>query len=167
MRNSFNFNDLLILLGAAGCVWATVREARGRAIPQLHVIVPSLFATLSALILLLLSAAAPPQPTNWEIALLVGLLVGAVRGTWMCVRVDHQWNLVLLPRTKDGWTIALGFALLVTIAIATPLAGGAGAPYQVVMAIGAVFCAGSLVGRAGAILIRLRVLPHFQLRGGY
>lgn len=150
----------LMALGALLCLRATAHEARGRRMRPLRLLGPPLFATFTALVLLVSPSGELWLPAVW----VLGLLVGMVRGFAVRLYVDHLWNLIRVPRARDGLWGALALVLMVALEVVATLVGSTGTPYQAMLAAGVAFCAGLLAGRAWAVSMRIRRSPHNQLR---
>jgi len=162
----FNLNllHLLLVLGAAGCVWLARREIRGRSMSLKRLFLLPLLSMAMALVFLLFFLAAHQPPWMFVAALLVGLAAGAARGATMALRFDQMWRLV----RPTGRRVLLWVALLLAAAVAVEMAGAVVGPASVLWRAAAggtaALCAGMFTGRAVAVAIRTTRLPHAELR---
>ena len=88
---SFNILHLMIIVGSVGCAAFAVREATGHSITAMRLFMPPMLAGGTAVILLLMAAGEPMLLQIWLGALVVGLAIGAYRGSTMVMRlVDSE-----------------------------------------------------------------------------
>src|SRR5579871_6401736 len=113
MIDDLNVLHLVIVLSAAGCLLLAIPEAAGRSMRTLRMFGTPALAMLTALALLLLVAGDARHQQIWAGALVVGLLVGALRGATMLILVDQVWVRVRLPNGRHTVWIALALVLAV------------------------------------------------------
>ena len=154
---------MLMMAAALGCLYLTVREAKGRSVPRSRLFTLPLLAILVALILLLREQATNQASLLWAGSLIVGLLGGALRGSKIPLRVDHMWNIVRLRRNTEGLCVAGALVLAAGLEIVAPMITSLGTPYREVVAAVAALCAGLLSGRALGILLRFGRSPQGRL----
>ena len=162
----FNLNllHLLLVLGAAGCVWLARREIRGRSMSLKRLFLLPLVAMAMALVFLLFFLAAHQPPWMFVAALVLGLAAGAARGITMALRFDHTWRLVRPTGRRVLLWVALLLAAAVAVEMAGAVAGPAGLLWRAAAAATAALSAGMFSGRAIAVAIRTTRLPHAELR---
>ena len=158
----FNLNllHLVALLGAVGCLLLAIPEAGGRSMRASRMFATPTVALLTALVLLFIAFPEPWAREVWAGALVVGLVVGAARGSTMAILVDQVWTRVRLP---NGWhTVWIAIALLIGVALEVLFAVVAKfAPsYHVIPGAVVALCAGMLAGRAVAVAIRIPQAPN-------
>src|SRR5262249_27140663 len=153
--------------GTIGCALAIMRELQARPMRPWRLFLMPLLVTLVALILL---AYTPPElrhPPTWGAALLIGVMIGFVRGLWMRLQVDHMWTLIRLPRPRDTLWVFVLVAMLVLGELAVAIAGPDGQKYSPLLTTTLMLCAGFCNGRAWTLALRVRSAPHFELRRPY
>jgi hypothetical protein len=155
-----NILHLAILVSAAACVAFSVREATGRPITAIRLFMPPMFAGFIAVVLLLMVASEPMALPIWVAALILGSIVGAVRGATMVVRVDQVWSKLRMPNGRHAFWIAFALALAVALEVAIAIWGEAIVPHRAIPSAVAALCAGLLTGRAVAVVIRVPYAPN-------
>jgi hypothetical protein len=91
---------------------------------------------------------------------ILAALVGAARGYWLRIYIDHSWRLVRLQKAHDGLVAAAGLIGLALVEIALAAIGPADQP---TMELGLAMVASFLVGRSAAVLLRSRQEPQSDL----
>ena len=125
--------------------------------------VPAAFAAVVALMLLSSMFEATMQhDAEWVIALLLGGFIGRTRGWTLAVEIDQMRGLARLPRALDGLAVAGGVVGLAFVDF-TSSALEEALIEPVHIAAGSAFCAGFLVCRALAIIVRATRAPHVGL----
>jgi hypothetical protein len=159
-----NLLHLLLALGAAGCVRLALREIGGRSMsPSRLAMLPLLAAGMTFIFLLFFLSLHQP-PWLFGGALLLGLVVGAVRGLTMTLRFDHMWRLVRPSRHRVLLWVTLLLAAAVAMEIVGAVVGPDGALARLAAAEVAALCAGALAAHALAVTMRLSSSPHVTLR---
>ena len=156
--------SMLVIAAALGCLFLTVREARGRSVSRSQLFTLAVLATLVALILLLREHATNQASLLWAGALVVGLFGGVLRGSKMRMRVDHMWNIIRLRRNTEGLCVASALVLAAGLAIVAPMIADPSTPYREAVIAAAALCAGLLSGRALAVTLRFGRSPQMHLR---
>lgn len=160
MFANLNFLHLLIVLGAAGCVRLAATEAAGRSVRPLRLFATPALALATAAILLLFALNQSLPREIWVGALVVGLIIGAVRGATMAILVDQVWGRVRLPNGRHTLWIALALALAVAHEVAIAILGNVVAPWHIFAPALSALCAGMLAGRATAVAVRIPHAPN-------
>jgi len=119
-----------------------------------------LVATLTAFALLIFALTEPLPRKVWVVALIVGLVVGAVRGSTMAILVDQVWGRVRLPNGRHTVWIAIALALAVAHEVSIAVIGKIMAPYHLFAPAVSAACAGMLLARAVVIAIRIPKAPN-------
>jgi uncharacterized membrane protein AbrB (regulator of aidB expression) len=154
------FTYTLMLLTALAAMAAGSAEGRHRIVPHWRVPLTALLATLSALVLVAYPTwGALRNPGLWMFAILAGG-IGVARGYWMRIDVDHTWGLLRFPRGYDSLAAT---GLLVATAGCEIALAAIGPADQPTMELGMTMTAAFLVGRAGAVLLRIRNEPQADL----
>ncbi len=157
----FNILHLIVISTAGVTILLLLREARGRSRPpsRLFNAVPLAFAT--AILLLAMGAPETREPRLWLAGLFVGIVLGAVRGSFLTFQFDRMYSRLRLPAGRDGLWAACLLAFCTLVAVGAPLANS---PALEVGAAGLVAaCAGYLAGRAAALWRRSLSAPHQSL----
>jgi hypothetical protein len=164
----FNVLHLLVACGALGSVATQWREARGRSLTSSRLFMAPLLAVAAAFLLLALAAPGSREPTLWVIGLAAGLTAGAARGVLLPLQVDHLWERLRLPRTRDGLWVASLLGALALAAFGAELIPADlpwGDMLEIAASTAAAACAGFLAGRAGSLWLRALRAPHSTWRG--
>lgn len=151
----------VMLLSALAAVFTTIPECTGRIVHWWRPAVPALLAALSALALIAYPTWGElKNPALWMFAI-VAAVVGLARGYLLQIDVDQIWSLVRPQRSYDGLLVAV---LLMVLAVIEILLAAIGPADQPTMELGMTVAASFLVGRAAAVLFRVRSEPHADLR---
>ena len=158
-----SLSNVLTVVVALLCLWTMSPQARGGVVRIWRLAIPGCFAAVQALVLLAgVFDATITHDAEWLAALIVGSVVGRMRGWAMHVDVDQMWGLVRLPRTIDGRIAA--FALVALSAIdftSAALDDPVIEPQHVAAA--AALCAGYIGCRALSLIVRSVRAPHVEL----
>jgi hypothetical protein len=158
---TFNILHLVVVLGAAGCIWLSLPEARGRSMKPARLFAVPLLAGLTALVLLLFALSEPLPRRATAAAFVLGLATGALRGWLMKLRVDQVLTRLRLPGGREGvgLPVAVGRGLL-------RAAGRRPRPRLRVVFPSAAAIAGAtyLLTRALVLSLRIRYSPHHDFR---
>ncbi|MFO1160433.1 MAG: hypothetical protein U1E60_16460 [Reyranellaceae bacterium] len=157
-----NIVHLMLALAAVGCAYLALREVRRPYMSVWRLFVPPFLACGVAFGLVLIQIAADHPSWQFGAALLVGLIAGAARGLTMHVQFDaYRPRIQARPATKR---VLFWVAVVVVLCVALDVVGAVQSPnlngLRYVAAMLATFCAGTLVGRATAVMARLR-LAHW------
>ncbi|KAF0096669.1 MAG: hypothetical protein FD144_5760 [Rhodospirillaceae bacterium] len=159
----FNILHLIVTSAAGLTILLLLREARGRSLPpgQLFGAVP--FALATAVLLLAMEAPETREPRLWLGGLFVGIVLGAVRGSFLKFQLDRMYSRLRLPAGRDGLWVACMLAFCTLVALGASLANLPD-PALEVGATGLVAaCAGYLASRAAALWRRSLSAPHQYL----
>jgi hypothetical protein len=107
------FIHLAIVPLAAFVLWSMRHEFNENAVTRLQWAVPPLFAVVVAAVLLIVSPG--KRFELWALAIVAGLVLGAVMGMTLKLNQDFAFKLMRVPRTWDGLAAA---ALLLLLALA-------------------------------------------------
>lgn len=155
MGAGLNLLHLLAVAVVAACLYVSLPEWRGRRRARGVLMLAPLLAFIGAFVMIGFSPAEDREPWLLRIALVSGLVLGAVRGLLMAVDVD-AWGMVRLQQPRDGLVVTVLVAVAVVAAAVAPavfLPAGVLVPYATcVVALGATF----LTGRALAVYVRTR-----------
>lgn len=160
MGTHLSIFHLLLVPGAAGCVFVAMKEAAGRSMPPKQLFAPPAMAGLTALLLLLMAASEPMMLRIWLGTLVVGSIVGAIRGATMEMRVDQVRSRIRFPRGTHTLWICVAIALAVAYEIAIALWREVLSPSRAAPSTAASLCAGMLTGRAVALVLRIPHAPN-------
>jgi len=155
-------NVLTVLVALLG-LWTMSPQARGGVLRIWRLAIPACFAAVQALVLLAgVFEATFAHDAEWLAGLVLGGVIGRMRGWAMTVEVDQTWGLVRLPRTNDG-----GLAALVLVALSGIDFASAWLEDPVVepqhVAAAAALCAGYIGCRALSLIVRSVRAPHVEL----
>jgi hypothetical protein len=160
--DNLNLLHLGIVLSAVSCLQLALRDAAGHSMRSLRMFATPALAVLTALAVLLLVATESWLKQIWAGALIVGLLVGAIRGSMMKILVDQMWGRVRLPTGRHTVWIALALMLAVALEVLIAVFGTVVSPYHAFPSAVAALCAGILLGRAVAVAIRIPHAPDYE-----
>lgn len=163
MVYKLNILHFLVALGATGCAGVVLREAQGRLVRPARLFAAPVLAAVAALFLLALVAPEAREPRLWAVALALGTVPGALRGSAMTLQVDHTWSLIRLPRGGDGLWTAATLAGLAALTVMLTLSEGEMGAYEALAAAAAAAAAGYLGGRALTLYVRTAHAPHRDL----
>src|SRR5437867_277935 len=148
MISPLSLSNVLTVLVALLCLWTMSPQAQGGVLRLWRLAIPACFAAVAALMLLAgVFDATLMHDAEWLAGLVLGAVIGRMRGWTMAVQVDQMWGLVRLPRTNDGRLVALALVALSAIDfISSALEDPVIEPQHVAAA--AALCAGYIGGRA-------------------
>lgn len=156
----FQLNILhgMLVLAAIACAYLALREVRRPYVSEWRLFVPPFLGCAVAFGLVLIQLAANHPPWQFGAALLVGLTAGAARGFTMQVQIDaYRPRFQARPATKR---VLLWVSLVLVLCVALDMVGAVQSPNVATLrffaAMLATLCAGTLVGRATAVMARLR-----------
>jgi hypothetical protein len=158
-----SLSNVLTVLVALLCLWTMSPQAHGGVVRLWRLAIPACFAAVEALVLLAgVFDATFAHDAEWLAGLVLGAVIGRMRGWTMTVQVDQMWGLVRLPRTNDGRLAALALVALSAIdftsaALEDPVIE----PQHVAAA--AALCAGYIGCRALSLIVRSIRAPHVEL----
>lgn len=154
----------LIVISAAGVtILPLLREARGRSLPPSRLFSAVPFALATAMLLLAMGAPETREPSIWLAGLFVGIVLGAVRGSFLRFQLDRMYVRLRLPNGRDGLWAACILAFFTLVAIGAPLANLPNPALEVGATALVAACAGYLTGRAVALWRRSLSAPHQTL----
>ena len=158
-----SLSNVLTVLVALLCLWTMSPQARGGVVRIWRLAIPGCFAAVQALVLLAgVFDATIIHDAEWLAALIVGSVVGRMRGWAMHVDVDQMWGLVRLPRTIDGRIAAVALVALSAIDFTSAMLEDPVIEPQHVAAAAAL-CAGYIGCRALSLIVRSVRAPHVEL----
>ncbi len=158
-----SLSNVLTVLVALLCLWTMSPQAHGGVVRLWRLAIPACFAAVEALVLLAgVFDATFAHDAEWLAGLVLGAVIGRMRGWTMTVQVDQTWGLVRLPRTNDGRLAALALVALSAVdftsaALEDPVIE----PQHVAAA--AALCAGYIGCRALSLIVRSIRAPHVEL----
>jgi len=154
-------NGLTLLFGLL-CFWTMASQSRGGVTTLGRVALPGCFAVVPALMLLAgVFETSLIHDVMWLVALVVGSVLGRIRGWMLEMRTNKESGLISLPRTIDGLVVAACLLALTTIDFASSALGEV-LVEPAYIAAGGALCAGFLGYRV--LVIALRVVR--PTRGG-
>lgn len=155
----------IVLLGlAVPCVVYTLGEMRHWSLSRTRLAMPPLLAVACALVFLLIHLGSRQPAWMFGLSVLAGLAVGALRGFTVQLEVDHMFERIRLPRARGSFLIALVLLGAVLLEGGGALVGSRAELLRHVAPELAAVCAALLTGRAAAIAVRWRSVPHVDLR---
>jgi hypothetical protein len=158
-----SLSNVLTVLVSLLCLWTMSPQAHGGVVRLWRLAIPACFAAVEALVLLAgVFDATFAHDAEWLAGLVLGAVIGRMRGWTLTVQVDQMWGLVRLPRTNDGRMAALALVSLsavdfVSAALDDPVIE----PQHVAAA--AALCAGYIGCRAVSLIVRSGRAPHVEL----
>jgi hypothetical protein len=157
--------NVLTVILAISCLSVMAAQARERIVRTWRLAIPAVFAGVVAIVLLAgVFEATLAHDGEWLAALVVGGLIGQVRGRAVAVEIDRVWGLVRVSRAADGIAAAAGLVVLSLIDFASA-ALRSPVIHPVHVAAAAAFCAGFIGLRAIAIIARSSHATHVELHG--
>jgi uncharacterized membrane protein len=148
--------NVLTVLCALACLWAISPQARGAVVRLWALAVPAAFGGVVAVVLLAgVFEATPINDAEWVGALVLGAIVGRMRGWSLSVEVAPTRDMIRLRAAWDGLIVA---AAIVAMAVVDFISAASDRPVipPVHVASVSAFCAGYLGCRALAVLVRFR-----------
>ena len=148
--------NVLTVLCALACLWVMSPQARGAVVRLWALAVPAAFGGVVAVMLLAgVFEASPINDAEWVGALVLGAIIGRIRGWSLSVEVAPIGNMIRLRAAWDGMVVAAG---IVAMAIVDFISAASDQPVIAPVHVAAVsaFCAGYLGCRALAVLVRFR-----------
>jgi len=149
-------SNVLTVLCALACLWAISPQARGAVVRLWALAVPPGFCGVVAVVLLAgVFEATPINDAEWAGALVLGAVIGRLRGWTLAVEVAPTRDMIRLRAAWDGLVVA---AAIVVMAIVDFISAASDQPLVAPVHVAAVsaFCAGYLGCRALAVLVRFR-----------
>jgi hypothetical protein len=163
MISPLSLSNVLTVLVALLCLWTMSPQARGGVVRIWRLAIPGCFAAVESLMLLAgVFDATFAHDAEWLAGLVLGSVIGRMRGWTMAVEVDQTWGLVRLPRTNDGRVAALALVVLSAIDFASATFEDSTIEPQHVAAAAAL-CAGYIGCRALSLIVRSVRAPHVEL----
>ena len=158
-----SLSNVLTVLVALLCLWTMSPQAHGGVLRLWRLAIPACFAAVEAMVLLAgVFDATFAHDAEWLAGLVLGAVIGRMRGWTMTVQVDQMWGLVRLPRTNDGRMAALALVALSAIDfVSAALEDPVIEPQHVAAA--AALCAGYIGCRAVSLIVRSGRAPHVEL----
>ena len=158
-----SLSNVLTVLVALLCLWTMSPQARGGVFRIWRLAMPACFAAVQALVLLAgVFEATFVHDAEWLAGLVIGAVIGRMRGWTMAVEVDQTWGLVRLPRTNDGRLAALALVALSAVDFTSAALEDPVIEPQYVAAAAAL-CAGYIGCRALSLIVRSIRAPHVEL----
>jgi hypothetical protein len=158
-----SLSNVLTVLVSLLCLWTMSPQARGGVFRIWRLGIPACFAAVEAMVLLAgVFDATFAHDAEWVVGLIIGAIVGRMRGWSMTVAVDHTRWLVQLPRTSDGRFAAMALVVLAGIDFTSAALEDPIIECQHVAAAAALF-AGYIGGRALSLVVRSERAPHVEL----
>lgn len=148
--------NVLTVLCALACLWAISPQARGAVVRLWAMAVPPGFGGVVAIVLLAgVFNETWIKDAEWGGALLLGAVIGRMRGWSLLVQVAPTRDRIRLPAAVDGLGMA---AAIVAMAIVDFISAASNAPVIAPIHVASVsaFGAGYLGCRALAVLVRFR-----------
>jgi len=158
-----SLSNVLTVLVALLCLWTMSPQAHGGVVRLWRLAIPACFAAVEALVLLAgVFDATFAHDAEWLAGLVLGAVIGRMRGWTMTVQVDQTWGLVRLPRTNDGRLAALALVALSAVDFTSAALEDPVIEPQYVAAAAAL-CAGYIGCRALSLIVRSIRAPHVEL----
>ena len=158
-----SLSNVLTVLVALLCLWTMSPQAHGGVVRLWRLAIPACFAAVEALVLLAgVFDATFAHDAEWLAGLVLGAVIGRMRGWTMTVQVDQTWSLVRLPRTNDGRLAALALVALSAVDFTSAALEDPVIEPQYVAAAAAL-CAGYIGCRALSLIVRSIRAPHVEL----
>jgi cation transport ATPase len=156
--------DAVMLFSALCGTISAIGETRRQPIPRWRLLMPGLFALLATVLVLVFPAPSDLIDAQFWTVLVVSLLVGVARGTFIAMASDHYWRLVRLDHGVDALVASLGVLFVgivqAVIEISTGAENHVETTFEFVMSV----IAGYLLGRSIAAWFRARALHHHDLK---
>ena len=159
----FNILHLIVTSAAGVTILPLLREARGRSLPPSQLFGAAPFALATAMLLLAMGAPETREPRLWLAGLFVGIVLGAVRGSFLKSQLARMYSRLRVPAGRDGLWAACMLAFCALVALGAPLANLPSPALEVGAAGLVAACAGYLTGRAAALWRRSLSAPHQNL----
>lgn len=158
-----NILHLIVTCCDGAAILALLREARGRTLPPVQLFNAVPFALAAAALLLAMGAPETRAPRLWLAGLVVGIVLGAVRGSLLKLQLDRMYSRLRLPNGRDGLWASCVMAFCTLLAFGAGLANAPNPAFEVGAAGMVAACAGYLTGRAATLWRRSLSAPHHTL----
>ena len=148
----------MLVLGALACFYLVVRELRRTYVSQWRLFAPGLAALFVAVVLFLSQIIAGQPRLTFAAAAVAGLLAGGIRGMMLPLQHDLYRPQILISQNAKLALLAVSVAvgLCVGLEIVGAFLSPALEELRYGAALGAVFCALAMLGRASALTLRVR-----------
>lgn len=155
--------DSAMMAASIATVASAAGERRRAPIKRWRLLLPGAFATLATILLFSFPNAGDLLQIELWTVMIVMLLAGVVRGSFIGMASDHYWRLVRLDRGIDsllgGLVVLAVAAVQFAIEASTGAENHAESTFEFVMAV----VAGYLLGRSIAAWFRAGALHHHDL----
>lgn len=166
MSASLYLAQVVIVAAAVASALSAVPESRRRPIRRWRLLLPAGLAAFTFVAEMIHpSLEELDQPEVWLVAVAAGV-AGFARGHFMALKVDQIWNVIRLPRARDGLWPAVVLALLAiaeAVEVALAAADADDLAFRPLVEFGMALVAGFMVGRAAAAWFRIPHVPHSEL----
>jgi hypothetical protein len=163
MDAPLSLSNVLTVFVAALCVWTIMPQSRGGIVKLWQLAIPACLAAAEALVLLAgVFDANLANDAEWLAALIVGGVIGRMRGWALDAQVDQMRRLVRLQPALDGLIAAIALVALAAIDLISAALLDPVVAHEHVAA-GAALFAGFIGARAIAIATRATRAPHVEL----
>jgi hypothetical protein len=156
--------DAVMVLSALCSAISAFGERRPVPMPRWRLLMPGLFALLSTVLVLAFPVPSDLMDAEFWTVLVVSILIGVARGTFIAMASDHYWRLVRLEHGLDAFVAAVGLVLVgivqFAIEVATHAENHVETTFEFIMSV----IAGYLLGRSIAAWFRARALHHHDLK---
>jgi len=158
-----NIIHLIVTCCDCAAILALLREARGRTLPPVQLFDAVPFALAAAPLLLAMGAPETRVPRLWLAGLVAGMVLGAVRGSFLKFQLDRMYSRLRLPNGRDWLWASCVMAFCTLVAFGAGLANAPDPVLEVGAAGMVAACAGYLTGRATTLRRRSLSAPHHTL----
>ncbi len=163
LLNLYTF-DVAMVLAALCAAVSAAGEVRRRPIKRWRLLLPGAFALLSTVLMIAFPQLSDLFDVQYWTVLVVSILVGVARGSFIAMASDQNWRLVRLDHGVDALVAALGVLFVAIVQFAIEVSTGAENRAESTFEFAMSVISGYLVGRSIAAWFRARALHHHDLQ---
>ena len=159
MLEKLSLIHVLMVVGAAACIYLVIRELRRAYVSQWRLFAPGTAALFVAAEMFLLQIAAGQPRWPFLAALGIGLVVGGIRAMMIGLKHDlyRPQIMISMPAKQVLLLVGIGVGVCVALEIAGTVTHHPA--LRLWAALSAVVCAAAMLARALVLTIRLRSAP--------
>jgi hypothetical protein len=163
MQYPITLVDIAGIVMAAACVKSTVPDVQAAPRKLWRLGLPPLLGIGVSLLILAGAVVSFEHDATWMATMLVGAIVGLLRGRRIAIETDQVWGTVRMPAVYDTVIAALCIFAIASVDGFSGLFKPGTLPRHAHMAAASALFSGYLAGRAWSLMRRAVRLPHTEL----